>query len=434
MCDDIWDWLNSLQSLGMNPSLDNSEILLARLESPQNAYPSIHVAGSNGKGTCCAILSNSFTIHGTKTGLFTSPHLWSVLERVRIDGKPIGRELFADCLESVRITSLQEPQVIPTYYEATFLVAMLAFRREGVERAIIETGLGGRFDATRHVNADCCILTEIALEHTDILGESLAQIAAEKAAIVRIGYPFIAKWVNDEDARSEIEGMVGTDSTIWVNCSGKTYESDAGEIARRALDAMGLQEISNLVETALEVTTMPGRKQWFTLKGGHWNGNLQILFDAAHNPSGMERIFSELLQQEEMYYPDVILLGCTEQKDLKEFLSPLINFIEQNNITRHLVITEPSSGRREPVTADRIHAALIEDTDIVSTLGRVKISITGDSNQAFELAKKLAWQIHPERNPTLFCTGSLYLIGDLIQGLEPNGGGDNLDILRLWNR
>ena len=196
MCDDVWEWLISLQSLGMNPSLANSEILLKRLESPQNTFPSIHVAGSNGKGSCCAILANAFTIHGMKTGLFTSPHLWTATERVRINGKPIDREFFAECLQLVRTSSMQEPQLLPTYYEATFLVAMIAFQREGVERAIIETGLGGRFDATRHVNADCCILTEIALEHTDNLDESLAQIAIEKAAIVRPNRPCVYSFLD----------------------------------------------------------------------------------------------------------------------------------------------------------------------------------------------------------------------------------------------
>ena len=189
---DVWSWLESLKELGYNPSLDNAATLLLRLEMPQHSFPAVHVAGSNGKGTCCAILANAFTLSGKCTGLFTSPHLLSVNERIRIDGTPVAAVLFEDCLKQLREVTLIAPQISPTFYEATFLVAMLAFRDQGVERAVIETGLGGRLDATRLVDADCCILTEISLEHTEYLGETLAEIAEEKVAIVRQGRPVIA--------------------------------------------------------------------------------------------------------------------------------------------------------------------------------------------------------------------------------------------------
>ncbi len=102
MSDDVWSWLDSLKAFGYNPSLENTSTLLERLDLPQNTFPAVHVAGSNGKGTCCAILANAFTLSGKCTGLFTSPHLSHVNERVRIDGSPISSDLFEDCLKQIQ--------------------------------------------------------------------------------------------------------------------------------------------------------------------------------------------------------------------------------------------------------------------------------------------------------------------------------------------
>ena len=109
MSDDVWSWLDSLKSFGYNPSLDNTATLLGRLEMPQHSFPAVHVAGSNGKGTCCAILANAFTLSGKCTGLFTSPHLISVNERIRIDGSPISDVLFESCLKQIQEACNVEP-------------------------------------------------------------------------------------------------------------------------------------------------------------------------------------------------------------------------------------------------------------------------------------------------------------------------------------
>ena len=166
---DAIEWLESLRKQGMKLGLENTKKLLQRLNDPQNDFPSIHVAGSNGKGTICSILSNTFTLNGIKTGLFSSPHLCNVEERIRINGLQISNSLFVANIEKLYSVCEIEPKIIPTFYEATFLIAMIHFSSSKIERAIIETGLGGRLDATRLVNADCCILTQISLEHTKIL-------------------------------------------------------------------------------------------------------------------------------------------------------------------------------------------------------------------------------------------------------------------------
>ena len=133
MSEDIRAWLESLRSLGMRPGLEICSTLLLRMGQPHREFPSTHVAGSNGKGSCCVILANSHTLNGVCTGLFTSPHLCFVEERIRVDGVPITSEEFDAAMSEVRSAALQEPEMLPTYFEATFLAAMVAFREAGIK-------------------------------------------------------------------------------------------------------------------------------------------------------------------------------------------------------------------------------------------------------------------------------------------------------------
>ncbi|GIS92369.1 MAG: hypothetical protein CM1200mP21_06640 [Candidatus Poseidoniales archaeon] len=187
--------------MGMKLGLDNCQILLSRLGNPHLDFPSIHVAGSNGKGSLCVQLSSAATASGFTTGLFTSPHLVTVEERIRIDGRPISSDDFDRALSRVREASEMEPECSPTYFESTFLSAMLVFSEAGVQRGIIETGMGGRLDATRLVDADLCFLTSVSMEHSQFLGETLREIAFEKASIHRPGVPIIVLEHQDSGVR-----------------------------------------------------------------------------------------------------------------------------------------------------------------------------------------------------------------------------------------
>ena len=160
---------------GMNLGLERIESLLHKLDNPQSDFPSIHVAGTNGKGTLCAFLSSAAANTGVRVGLFTTPHLVVVEERVRIDGEVIDSQTFDEHLSTIRAAAVEVGKELgeqPTFYECTFAIAMLAFSRAGVERAIIETGLGGEGDATCLVDADLCVITTIGLDHTEILGDT----------------------------------------------------------------------------------------------------------------------------------------------------------------------------------------------------------------------------------------------------------------------
>ncbi|MBJ83926.1 MAG: hypothetical protein CMB52_00185 [Euryarchaeota archaeon] len=433
---DAWSWLESLKSFGYNPSLDNTALLLSRLDMPQHSFPAVHVAGSNGKGTCCAILANALTLSGTCTGLFTSPHLISVNERIRVDGAPITDILFEDCLTQIQKVSKIEPIVNPTFYETTFLVAMLAFREMGVQRAVIETGLGGRWDATRLVDADCCILTEISLEHTDILGETLAEIAEEKAAIVRQGRPFIAAWPYDTSVRKVIERTVRDHDWAWwwrgdrlesVKFSEAVkafrplttkefdgwipYQKEAAMLAKSALHRVGEFAAYEAVERAITHTNWPGRMQWLEYQ------DTPLLLDCAHNPSGMARACEQIRFQKTKDMspmPGVILIGCTTQKDLSIFLQPLVETIVEGNIG-HVFVTQPPDGRKEAVDCEELASELRAHGTEAEIIAIQSIE------HALNEAQKQSIELDSELPQPILCIGSVYLIGAILKLIDEDG-------------
>ncbi len=413
----------------MRRSLEEVSILLARLEMPQMRFPSIHVAGSNGKGTTCVIIANALTLSGKSCGLFSSPHLCFVEERVRIDGVPISSEVFDEALAKIRRVSKQKPITEPSYYEATFLVAIIAFADAGVDRAVIETGMGGRLDATRLASADCCLLTDIALEHTEVLGETLADIAREKAAIARPGVPFIAKWTYDTAARDIIMEAVADihDGCWWrpdrnrampfaamemeprpvdstaLPSNWSPYKAEAANLARFALDSIFLHGAAELVESAMAHTVWPGRVHWLKHEG------VPVLLDAAHNPSGMRKFCNQLLAEMEddsSPTPGCIILGCTPQTDMVGFINPLVELVFRGEI-EHIIITEPVGGRRAAVAAKVIKKEF-EDQGISGAV------VVGSPDEALAEATRLC--IADGSTPILG-VGSLYLLGNLLTAM-----------------
>ncbi len=427
---DVRGWLEELRGIGMRPGLEVTAVLLARLGMPQLRFPSIHVAGSNGKGSCCVILANALSLSGRSCGMFSSPHLCFVEERIRIDGVPISPASFDAALGRVRKVALMGPVTLPSYYEATFLVAMLAFSEAGIDRAVIETGLGGRLDSTRLVYADICVLTEMALEHTDVLGDTLAEIAAEKAAIARPGATLVARWNYDADARKAIEdAVIDHGRAYWwrydramgirfnsANESHRpipdfdgfdgwsTYQKEAARLAKLVLDIAHFHDAAKMVESAVHHTVWPGRMQWLEADG------VPILLDSAHNPSGMEKVCEQMRIQMEgdaAPMPGVILLGCTPQADLVGFLHPLVELIVGGEVD-HVVVTEPQKGRRKAVPASVV-AAELEAQGVPA-----KVEQVPDPTEALARAVELAKgdPIQP-----VLAIGSIYLAGNLLNAL-----------------
>jgi dihydrofolate synthase/folylpolyglutamate synthase len=395
---------------------------------PQAEFTATHVAGSNGKGSCCVILANAYTLNGVCTGLFTSPHLCFVEERIRIDGVPITAEEFDAALREVRNAATEQPAMQPTYYEATFLAAMVAFREAGVERAIVETGLGGRLDPTILTEADCCIITEIALEHTEILGHTLGEIAKEKAAIIRKGAVVVARWSYDTEVRAAIEAKVTDDSRAWwwrydrdsviqfevaheshrpirnKQVDGYIpYLKEAACLAEASLfNKMGPKSTA-LVNRAVMHTHWPGRMQWIEHSG------VKILLDAAHNASGMSRACAQVLiemQNNTAPSPGIIIFGCSPQQDLFEFTHPLIELVSACGV-EYIIATQPLGGRYPPVHFEEI-AEVLASQSVAAKVVMVEMP---------EDALIRAIGMAEQSGAPIMSIGSLYLAGNLLQHL-----------------
>ena len=399
------DWLEGLLLEGMKFRLGNPKRILKRLgKKPHKKFKfkSIHVAGSNGKGSLCVQLSAAATASGLKTGLFTSPHLVRVEERVRINGRPIEPDDFDRLLGAVRKAASAEER-IPTYFEATFLVAMLAFREAKVDRAIFETGMGGKLDATRLVDADLCILTTVSLEHTEYLGDTLAEIATEKVAIHRSGTPFIALEPEDAEVRRVIEEKCGEDLLPWWrNERNSSTWMDYGLIVDRISRKKGWSETSG-------ECYWPGRSPGY---GEGWINGVLTQLSAAHNAESLERDFSEA-------FPDsVVLLGMSKKADLRATMEPVVSELRSTNSFPKVVFTAPQTGRSPAVPVEQL-CEMMEKMGV----GHIPTAVKKAPRKAFEMAGQMA----REEGHQLLLIGSVYLIGDLLKYVVERDG------LNLWD-
>src|SRR5690349_13474799 len=180
------------ETLAIKLGLRNTELLLAALDNPQRALQSVQIAGTNGKGSTAAMLDSICRAAGIKTGLYTSPHLVSITERIRVSGEQISEEDFARHTTTVREASQRlldtgRIEALPTFFEQVTAIGLLAFREAGIGLAILETGMGGRLDSTTAANASIVAITQIAMDHEQYLGDTIERIASEKAAIIRPG-------------------------------------------------------------------------------------------------------------------------------------------------------------------------------------------------------------------------------------------------------
>ncbi len=211
------DWLFSLAQFGIKFGLDNIDALVAELGHPERQYRTVHVAGTNGKGSVTAIVEQALRHAGLRTGRYTSPHLLDLSERFAIDGTPVSQRDMVDAVETVReaVVRLQSGGVLdvhPTFFEVTTAVGFELFRRHHIDIAVCEVGLGGRLDATNVLSPMACAITSIAFDHEQYLGHTLRDIAAEKAGIIKPGIPVVVGPVS-ADAAEAIVSRATTSGT-----------------------------------------------------------------------------------------------------------------------------------------------------------------------------------------------------------------------------
>jgi dihydrofolate synthase / folylpolyglutamate synthase len=344
--------INEQASRSSPNRLDRIRAFIAELGEPQFAYPTIHVAGTSGKGSTATMLAAVLRASGKRVGLHVKPHLSSVTERIRIDGEPVSEVAFGELLTEMMpaIERVASEHGRPTYYETLLAMAFVAFAKAKVDVAVIEAGIGGRLDGTNVIRPQVAIITKVSLDHTEVLGDTTALIARDKAGIAKPGIPLLSD-ANDPDARREIAAecaAVGA-PLEWLGDVVKiephpaerfgqsfrlrtpedeyeislpllgAFQARNAALAIRALERLPatLRPTRAAIEAGLAQVVIPGRMEYFA-------GHPGVVFDVAHNPDKAAHLAQALVET----FPGrrfTFVLSIVDAKDLAEILRPLVS-------------------------------------------------------------------------------------------------------------
>jgi dihydrofolate synthase / folylpolyglutamate synthase len=424
---DPLDYLFGLEQFGIKFGLDNITALVEALGRPDRAFRSVHVAGTNAKGSVTAMVDHGLRAAGHRTGRYTSPHLVDLSERFVINGTPVAPEPLRAAIARAReaAASLQAIGTLagpPTFFEVTTAVAFELFRRERVDIAVCEVGLGGRLDATNVLTPAVSAITSIAFDHQQYLGTTLAAIAFEKAGIIKPGVPVVVgeitgspaeviarvaaergaplvwahQGVRVGDVQAEQDGTRFRLSTaahdygpLWLSLAGYHQVGNAVLAVRilEVLNDLGTAVPPAAVALGLAAVQWPGRLERIVRPGGR-----ELLLDAAHNPAGAATLASYLVATGEKR---PLVFAAMRDKDVAGILNALAPAVSAIVVTR-------SSNRRsaEPADLARILGTSAPDLPVV-------VRATPAS------ALEIAW----EMSPRIVVAGSIFLLGDVIKEL-----------------
>lgn len=387
------------ETLAIKLGLRNTELLLQALENPERAFTAVQIAGTNGKGSTAVMLDSICRVARINTGLYTSPHLVSITERIRINGADITTEDFARHTTTVRaaaedLLARKEVEALPTFFEHVTAIALIAFREAGVELAILETGLGGRLDSTTAAKAAFVGITSIAMDHEDYLGPTLTSIASEKAAVIRPGVTAVIAEQPPEALRVLLDrcAAVGVQPSLdpGRNFAEKISLSLRGaHQIENASVAIGLAEALRMhgfsisdeqIGLGLATATHPGRLELIP----------PFVLDGAHNPAGAQALRDYL---DELEHGAVTLIfGAMSNKRLDRIAETLFPVADV------LVLTTVHNPRS---------ASLQTLALLAKQFARGTVIETTASDEAIRTA------IARTPKDGLICvTGSLYLIGE----------------------
>lgn len=427
------------ETLAIKLGLANTQRLLAALGNPHQHFSSVQIAGTNGKGSTAVMLDSICRAAGIRTGLFTSPHLISITERISINGYQISPDDFARLTSRVKATAEElvtqgNLGTLPTFFEHVTVIALLAFSEANVELAILETGLGGRLDSTTAAGADIIAITPIAMDHEEYLGNTLAEIAAEKAAIIRPQVTAVVAWqprealevILEACERCRIEPWLLPDiSTIFSLSAPRQPDAPNSQILPQAtedgricvalrtshqcfetvcLGLRGRHQVTNAavavslaealreggfeisgdaVKWGIETATHPGRLEF-------WEAPPRILFDGAHNPASARALRDFL--DEFVKDPITVIFGAMRDKALSEMAATL--FPKASAV----ILTELDNPRAASIEA--LKAATPKDFD------QARVHQATSIKEALRIAQEIS-----AANDLICITGSLYLVG-----------------------
>jgi dihydrofolate synthase / folylpolyglutamate synthase len=415
----ILDKLFALHRFGIKPGLERTYALAEFASNPQNKYPIIHVAGTNGKGSVCSFIASVLIEAGYKTGLYTSPHLVKFNERIKVNGTEITDDEMTEIAEALIPES---DRLGCTFFEITTIMALEHFRKKEVDIAVIETGLGGRFDSTNIVMPEVCIITSISLEHKEYLGNSLAEIAFEKAGIIKPGVTVVISH-NEHDAQIVLANTaIERDSpAIYSNLSKHSNFSILNDLTMKvdisaALDdytglhsqIAGIHQVNNLKSAILALESLTGK---FNISRQNIVDGIEnvcnntgiesrtklirreppLLLDVSHNPASVNALINLIRISKYAEIKWNIILALMDDKDAYNILSLLKPHCYS------LIITKPSIDRafQPKVLKNIAQESGISDIKIIPEVTDA-VSAYIDNGE-----------------PLLIC-GSFYLIGEVM--------------------
>ncbi len=417
-------YINETPKFTTKNSLEHTKECLRRLGNPQDSFQVIHVAGTNGKGSVCAYLASVLREGGYRCGLFTSPHLVKINERFQIDEVPVEDELFLRAFEKVKHLADEltaQGSYHPTYFEMLFLMGMCIFQEAGVSYVVLETGLGGRLDATNAIeNPLACVITSISMDHIQYLGDTVEAIAGEKAGIIKKAIPVIydanrqkTAQVIEETAqgvgapaypvrREDFEIREITSSGIefaYGKTDGRQQEYSIPFIARYQVmnSALALKTLEVLREQQ-DFTALTDSQVKAGIGGTRWQGRMEtiqpgVIVDGAHNEDGVANFIETA-----MYFRDkyriVLLFSAVDDKDYP-----------------HMIRRICSELRPAQVVTATIQEERAVDAQVLAQEFRKNgctcVQAENSVKEAFQQAAEL------RGDGLLFCIGSLYLIGEI---------------------
>ena len=412
----VFDRLFALQGLGMKLNIDNIRELLDRLGNPQDSFRSVHVAGTNGKGSVSAMLSSVLTEAGYRTGLFTSPHLVRFNERIQVNGVQISDrdvERYFSILEPHMEAMAAESELKRiTFFEATTAMAFLHFADMKVDYAVVEVGLGGRLDATNVITPELSVITPISLDHTRILGDRIEKIAGEKAGIIKEGVPVVMA-ENPDEVVGVIE-KIAAERSAPLTVVGKGPEITSSSYSLRGVECTvkmpdgsvlelrsgmgGRHQIDNCATAGTAAWKLGVEKDAIVsgLEKARWPGRMDVvrenpllIIDGCHNRAGAESLL-ETLKKEGVEKMTFLMAFSSErrERDILHVLEPMM---------ARLIITAPDNPRSTPVEeAVRIAKEVLENRVKMEKVDTVKEALNriGESNACI--------------------AGSLYLVGEVM--------------------
>ena len=339
-------------------NLDRMRMLMAELGNPQDRYPTVHIAGTKGKGSVCALIASGLQAAGLRVGLYTSPHLLDYTERIRIDNVPVSHQALVDLVEQIKLVVGQIPKL--TTFEITTALAFMYFAQEHVDAAVIEVGLGGRLDATNVILPKVSVITSLSYDHMAVLGDTLAQIAGEKAGIIKPGVPVISAPQKDEAL--EVLERIASERKAPFTLVGRevTFESLNHSLDAQSLKVihgdgvypftiplLGSHQVQNAAVAAAALWSLRTQRIGvpdLAIERGfaavQWPARFEvirrdppIIFDAAHNQDS----FARLRQTLDDYFPGrevYLVFGASEDKNIPGMFAEIKPKIRRMFITK----------------------------------------------------------------------------------------------------